>query len=80
MGSNHKLKVVPKKAHIHSLSVEEQRQYLRDKLAAVMLGHKTRSIYHGNRIVKQYRYEFRDLIQFAYTLKQEMAANEGKRG
>ena len=52
MGSNHKLKVVPKKAHIHSLSVEEQRQYLRDKLAAVMLGHKTRSIYHGNRIVK----------------------------
>lgn len=44
-------------------------QFLRDKLVAVMLGYKTRKIYHSNRIIKQYRYEFRDLIQFAYTLK-----------
>jgi hypothetical protein len=55
--------IYEKKRHrIHSLSEEEQMQFLRDKVAAVMVGYKTRKIYHMNRIIKQYRYEFRDLI------------------
>ena len=45
-----------------------------------MIGYKTRRIYNHNRIIRQNRYEFRDLIHFAYTLKQEMTANEGKPG
>ena len=51
MGSNNKLKAVTVRSRIQGLSEAERKQYLRDKLAAVMLGYKTRSIYHNNRII-----------------------------
>lgn len=44
---------------------------LNSKLGAVLLGYKTRRIFGRNRHVDQLRSEFRDLIQFAYQLKQE---------
>ena len=37
-----------------------------------MKGYKTRRIYHNNKIIKRYRAEFRELIQFAYLLKQDI--------
>ena len=36
-----------------------------------MAGYKTRRIFQRNRNINQLRSEFRDLIQFAYQLKQE---------
>ena len=42
-----------------------------------MRGYKARRIYNNNKNIKKYRHEFRDLIQFAYTLKQEMNGQEG---
>ena len=65
---------------VPALSEGERLQYLQDTLGAVLIGHKTRRIYRSNKIIRQYRFEFRDLIQFAYTLKQEIAANQDRPG
>ena len=46
-------------------------QILGNRLGAVALGYKTRRIFTCNRVIVQLRTEFRDLIQFAYQLKQE---------
>jgi len=37
-----------------------------------MKGYKARRIYHNNKQIKKFRFEFRDLIQFAYSLKIEI--------
>lgn len=57
------------KSKVWQLPEEDRLRFLRDKLEAVVVGHKTRRIYRCNKTIRQYRFEFRDLIQFAYTLK-----------
>jgi len=42
------------------------------RLGAIVRGYKCRRIYNHNKIIKKFRLEFRDLIQFAYSLKQEI--------
>ena len=37
-----------------------------------MKGYKTRRIFYNNKEIARLREEFRDLIQFAYTLKQDI--------
>ena len=57
------------KSKVRQLSEEDRLHYLHEKLGAVIIGYKTRRIYRCNKMIRQYRVEFRDLIQFAYTLK-----------
>ena len=43
-----------------------------------MKGYKTRRIYHNNKIIRKYRIEFREIIQFAYNLKKDVDLVNGK--
>jgi hypothetical protein len=52
--------------------------FIFEKFGAVLKGYKTRRIYNHSKLVKQDRFEFRDLIQFAYSLKQELAQFQSK--
>jgi len=43
-----------------------------------MKGYKTRRIYHNNKMIRKYRVEFREIIQFAYSLKKDIETIKGK--
>jgi len=43
-----------------------------------MKGYKCRRIYHNNKFIIKYRQDFRDLIHFAYSLKQEIMSLKDK--
>lgn len=52
--------------------MQKKLKFLYQNLGAVMKGYKARRIYKNNKLIRQYRFEFRDLIQFAYSLKVEI--------
>jgi hypothetical protein len=52
--------------------MKEKLRFLHQKFGAVMKGYKTRRIYHNSKLIKKFRVEFRELIQFAYILKQDI--------
>ena len=56
--------------------MQKKLRFLHQNLGAVFKGYKCRRIYHNNKVIKQYRQEFRDLIQFAYQLKQEIVTQQ----
>ena len=41
-----------------------------------MQGYKARRIYFNNSLIRQYRIEYRDLIQFAFMLQNEIASHK----
>ena len=57
--------------------VENRLKFLHSRLGAVMKGYKTRRIYHNNKIIRKYRIEFREIIQFAYNLKKDIEEQRG---
>ena len=58
--------------------MQEKLRFLHQQLGAVMKGYKCRRIYHNNKIIGKYRQDFRDLIHFAYSLKQEIMSLRDK--
>ena len=52
--------------------------YLENTFGAVLKGFKTRRIFNKNKVINQLRYEFRDLIQFAFNLKTEITQTSSK--
>ena len=58
--------------------MERKLRFLHSKLGAVMKGYKTRRIFHNNKIIRKYRQEFREIIQFAYQLKQDIDKVQGR--
>jgi hypothetical protein len=52
--------------------MQDKLRFLHQTLGAVVKGYKCRRIYHNNKLISKYRQDFRDLIHFAYSLKQEI--------
>jgi hypothetical protein len=48
-------------------------RYINFNFGAVLHGYKARRIYFNNSLIRQYRVEYRDLIQFAFMLQKEIA-------
>jgi hypothetical protein len=59
--------------------MQQKLRFLHQKLGAVMKAYKTRRIYQNNRTIRKIRVEFRELIQFAYILKQDIVAVQNKK-
>ena len=51
---------------------EQNLEKLSKKLSVVLKGYKCRRIYNRNKMILKYRYEYRDLIIYAYNLKHEI--------
>ena len=47
---------------LSKLEMQNKLRFLHQRLGAVFKGYKCRRIYHNNKVIKQYRQEFRDLI------------------
>ena len=68
--------IVRPKQELKKQLMEKRLRFLHQRLGAVMKGYKTRRIYHNNKTIRRYRIEFRELIQFAYNLKEEIEETE----
>ena len=54
------------------VKMQQRLKFLYSHLGAVMRGYKTRRIYQNNKTIRKYRLEFREIIQFAYSLKKDL--------